>query len=134
MGKSILELLESLNISPDSTDVASVKKALAAVAKKEAEEKAALLAEKKKGSKEALIDFLQDARRFLSEGIGEMLPGSHATFRVRVKEDGSVVATANDCHAKGWQEGIHVDAFGAVTFGAEGKEQAKNVRNKRKGQ
>lgn len=119
----LLKILTDAGYSLDDA-----KKVLSEEAKRVRENRANALKENKEGNRTALIDFATSIRGTLETEFAAMLPGSHATFTVRMDKEGNVKATANDCHATGYIESIHVDSDGSPCFGDTGAEQAKNVR------
>lgn len=126
MGKSIAEILRENGIDP-----AEATKALRKLNKDTAEQRVALLAEKKEGNRDAVIDLATEIRELLETRCADLLPGSHVNFTARVTEKG-VVATANECHAVGFVKSIHVAPDGEVCEGDAGAEKAKNVRPRKK--
>lgn len=130
--------------SAEQTDILAILKAagfsledakaqLRTVSKQAADERAEMLESRKESNKEALIEIACDVRQSLEDAFADILPGSHLSFTVRKDaKSGEVIATANDGHATKVISSIHVDASGTVCFGAEGAEQAKNVRARRK--
>lgn len=129
-------------IQSEQTDILAILKAagfsledakaqLRTVSKQATDERTAMFAERKESNRQAVIDLACKIREMLETEGAELLPGSHLSFTVRVK-DGGVISTANDCHASKVIESIHVDASGVPRFGAEGAEAAKNVRARKK--
>ena len=126
MGKSIAEILAENGIDP-----AEASKAIRALNRDKAEERANLLEQKKESNFTDLCDTANSFRAELETAFGEFLPGTHANFTVRVTDKG-VIATANDCHSTGKVESIHVTSEGETVFGQAGAEAAKNVRARKK--
>lgn len=128
MAQSVLDILAAAGIKGDEA------LAMLRTAKREESEKRAAMLEERKGSnREAVIDGMIRFREELAEFAADLLPGSHLNLTVRVDKEGNVVATANDCHATGFVEALHVTPEGEVVKGAEGAEKAKNVRPRKKG-
>lgn len=125
---SILDILKAAGLTLDQA-----KLQLRTVSKAATDERAAMFAERKESNKEAIIEIASDFREKLIAAFEDVLPGSHVTLTVRKdSKTNAIIATANDCHAAKVIESIHVDSDGTVCFGAEGAEQAKNVRARKK--
>jgi hypothetical protein len=114
-------------------DLSSAGKALRALNKDAAEARAAEFEARKESNKDALVDIMESTRESLADAFSDLLPGTHANFTVRVTKEGAVVSTANDCHASGYRDSIHVTPAGDVVTGEEGAEMAKNVRPRKSG-
>lgn len=126
MSKSIAELL-----AESGMDLNEISKAVRSLKREKAEERVELLEREKGNNREKVIDLAREVRETLVQRGANLLPGSHLNFTVRVTEKG-IVATANECHATGFVESIHVCADGEVATGKDGAEKAKNVRPRKK--
>lgn len=126
--ESLKALLESQGIK--LSDAAKVVRSLN---KEAADQRAAEFEQKKMGNRESLIDIMQDTRNALAGAFADLLPGTHANFTVRVSKEGEVISTANDCHASGYRDSLHVTPGGDVVEGEEGAALAKNVRPRKQG-
>jgi hypothetical protein len=122
-----LDKLKEL-LAAEGIDLASAGKALRALNKDVASERAAEFEAKKEANKDEMLDIMYDVRDTLANRFSSLLPGTHANFTVRVTKEGEIVATANDCHASGYRDSYHLTPSGAVVTGEEGAELAKNVR------
>jgi hypothetical protein len=126
MGKSIAELLAESGLS-----IEEASKAVRALRREKAEERVELLEREKGNNRDKVVTLANEIRDSLEQAGSELLPGSHLNFTVRVTEKG-VIATANECHATGFVESIHVTPSGDTVTGKEGAELAKNVRPRKK--
>ena len=124
----ILDILKAAGLSLEQA-----KLQLRTVSKAATDERAAMFAERKESNKEAIIEIASEFREKLIAAFEDVLPGSHVTLTARKdSKTNAIIVTANDCHAAKVIESIHVDSDGNVCFGADGAEQAKNVRARRK--
>jgi hypothetical protein len=115
-------------LAAEGIDLSSAGKALRALNKDVASERAAMFEAKKEANKDDMLGIMVDIRESLEKSFGDLLPGTHANFTVRVTKEGVVVSTANDCHASGYRDSYHVTSEGEIVTGEEGAEMAKNVR------
>ena len=122
MSKSIAEILAEAGMSLEEAS-----KAVRTLKRDAATERVELLEREKGNNRDKVIDLACEIRQALETAGADLLPGSHLNFTVRVTDQG-IIATANECHATGFVESLHVDASGATCTGKEGAEQAKNVR------
>lgn len=130
---SIVDILRARGVDiSENASLDDIAKAVRAAKRDATQERISLLEQKKDENRSTVISLAQNIRDTLeSEGAG-LLPGSHLNFTVRVGEGGTVTATANECHATGFVESIHVTAQGEVVTGKDGAEAAKNVRARKK--
>ena len=122
-------LLESQGIK-----LADAAKAMRALNKEASDQKAAEFEQKKAGNRDDLLEIMADTRKSLEVQFASLLPGTHANFTVRVSKEGDVIATANDCHASGYRDSLHVTPAGDIVEGEEGAALAKNVRPRKSGE
>jgi hypothetical protein len=115
-------------LAAEGIDLSSAGKALRALNKDVASERAAMFEAKKEANKDEMICLMSDVQNLIYERMGSLLPGTHVNFTGRVTKEGTLVVTANDCHASGYRDSYHLTPGGAVVTGEEGAEQAKNVR------
>lgn len=127
--EALKALLESQGIK--LSDAAKVVRSLN---KEVADQRAAEFEAKKSGNRESLLDIMESTRSALAESFADLLPGTHANFTVRVSKEGDVIATANDCHASGYRDSLHVTPAGDIVEGEEGAALAKNVRPRKTGE
>ena len=126
MGKSIAEILAENGIDPSEAS-----KAIRKLNADNREARIELLSKEKEGNRDKVVGLAESIRETLEQEGANLLSGSHLNFTVRVTDKG-VIATANECHATGYVESIHVCADGAVETGKDGAEKAKNVRPRKK--
>ena len=130
--QSIVDILRARGIDVSSNaSLDDIAKAVRAAKRDASQERIALLEQKKESNRDELISAIVDFRDSLESTFAYMLPGTHANFTVRVTDKG-IVATANECHATGFVESIHVTSDGDVVTGKAGAEAAKNVRARKK--
>jgi len=130
--QSIVDILRARGVDiSEGASLDDIAKAVRAAKRDATSERIAMLEQRKESNRSDLIESITSFRENLESAFAGMLPGTHANFTVRVTDKG-IVATANECHATGFVESLHVTSYGEVVSGKEGAEAAKNVRARKK--
>ncbi len=128
----IVAMLKARGIEiSEGASLDDIAKAVRAAKRDASEERIALLEQKKESNRESVVELAKRIRETLEGEGADLLSGTHLNFTVRVTDSG-VIATANECHATGFVESIHVTSDGQVVTGKAGAEAAKNVRARKK--